>query len=208
MRLGRDVVDSDLYAELDVPRDATSDLIQKEYRRRVRLSHPDLNPEDAHAAKRMARLNRAAEVLLDPTLRDEYDRARSRRARNASHAPAHGAHRTNPKRAERAWYQRKSRGGSCDWVSSDAVHQSQSVAWDRGTGFEAFQRELRGEHGDRIVRLVARVQAWTRPRQRLLAGGLLALGISLIVSLRPVTLGIGPENARQPVTVSVQALLP
>lgn len=206
MRLGRDVVDSDLYAELDVPRDATHELIQKEYRKRVRLSHPDLNPDDAHAATHMARLNRAAEVLLNPKLREEYDRARARRARHTTPSIGRDARRTGARRPERAWYQQKSSTDGGDWVSSSAV--AQSVTWDGGAGFEAFQRELRGEHGDRIVRCVARVQAWTRPHQRVVAAGLLALGISLIVSLRPVTLGIGPENAQQPVTVSVQALLP
>jgi curved DNA-binding protein CbpA len=154
----------------------------------------------------MARLNRAAEVLLNHKLREAYDQARSALPASSS-KPLTAQGRRRGRAEEGAWFNRKSTDAG-DWVAVDCAGSAASKSWEPGTGFEAFQRELRGQHGDRIVRFGARVQHWTRPHQRLLAGGLLLLGISLIVSLRPVTLGIGPQNARQPVTVSVQALLP
>jgi hypothetical protein len=76
MRLGRDVLELDLYALLHVEAGATAFEIRRAYRAQVRASHPDLNPLDAAAAGRMAQLNLAAQVLLDQQRRDQYDRAR------------------------------------------------------------------------------------------------------------------------------------
>ena len=75
MRLGKDVLEADLYGALGVLPDATASEIRVAYRRQVRNSHPDLNQLDPEAMPRMLRLNMAARVLLDPTLRRAYDRA-------------------------------------------------------------------------------------------------------------------------------------
>jgi hypothetical protein len=58
------------------------------------------------------------------------------------------------------------------------------------------------------VQLGVRVQRWAQPRQRSLTYALLATAVSMILSLRPVTLGIGPEHAQQPLTVSAESLTP
>lgn len=78
MRLDQDLVNADLYAVLGVRPGADTQEIRRAYRRLVSLSHPDLNPHDMRRAEqRMARINVAAGVLIDPIRREAYDRARS-----------------------------------------------------------------------------------------------------------------------------------
>ncbi len=74
MRLGKDVVSTDLYAVLGVPRSATANQIRRAYRVQAMTSHPDLHGRAAE--QRMVELNVAACVLLDVTRRAAYDRAR------------------------------------------------------------------------------------------------------------------------------------
>src|SRR3954469_13228038 len=96
MRLGKDVLEADLYGELGVLPDATESEIRVAYRRQARVSHPDLNRADPEAAARMKQLNLAARVLLDAALRRAYDR----RPRAVSSSPA-------PAARESAWYERR-----------------------------------------------------------------------------------------------------
>ncbi|HOU94810.1 MAG TPA: J domain-containing protein [Polyangiaceae bacterium] len=74
MRLGKDVVSTDLYGILGVPRSATPDQIRRAYRLQAMTSHPDLHGRSAE--QRMVELNVAACVLLDGARRAAYDRAR------------------------------------------------------------------------------------------------------------------------------------
>lgn len=75
MRLTRDVLATDLYAVLGVPKNASEDQLRRAYRMQVMTSHPDLH--GVAAEHRMVALNIAACVLLDPPLRAEYDRLRA-----------------------------------------------------------------------------------------------------------------------------------
>ena len=72
--------DEDLYALLGVDARATVDVIKAAYRQRAREQHPDgkgLGPEEAASAElHMATLNRAWQVLSDPTRRRQYDEQR------------------------------------------------------------------------------------------------------------------------------------
>ena len=63
----------DLYAILDVPRDADADTIKKAYRRLARQLHPDVNPDPA-TQERFKEVTMAYEVLSDPQKRAAYDR--------------------------------------------------------------------------------------------------------------------------------------
>lgn len=60
---------ADLYQELKVPPTATPEEIKKAYRKRARATHPDKGgkTEDFQA------VNKAYQVLSDPTLRKNYD---------------------------------------------------------------------------------------------------------------------------------------
>lgn len=68
----------DLYGLLEVSRDASPDAIRRAYRRGALASHPDRHPDDQQAAQRFLLLTQARDILLDPDLRLEYDRIRSR----------------------------------------------------------------------------------------------------------------------------------
>src|SRR5262245_41850205 len=100
MRADADLWELDLYGMLGVPATATARAgeIRAAYRRRARESHPDLNPLDPASGARMARLNRAVRLLLDPSRRAAYDRSRQ--------SPA--------SRANAAWYDRAARGTKWD----------------------------------------------------------------------------------------------
>jgi curved DNA-binding protein CbpA len=58
------------YETLDVPPDADTPTIKRQYRRRAKTLHPDKggNPESFHA------LHQALQVLLDPARREKYDK--------------------------------------------------------------------------------------------------------------------------------------
>jgi hypothetical protein len=95
----------DYYAILGVSPDASLEEIRQAYRQCVRELHPDLNPDRAEwATRQLQRVNAAYDVLREPALRQQYDRARSgyaaatpRRPRPAPTRPA-----TAP---DRPWWQ-------------------------------------------------------------------------------------------------------
>lgn len=65
--------ETDYYAVLGIPHDASQSEIEAAYRARVKETHPDLN-DDPDASERFQRVKRAEEVLTDPDERDRYDR--------------------------------------------------------------------------------------------------------------------------------------
>ena len=56
----------DPYKVLGVSRDASDEEIKKAYRRLAKKYHPDLNPGDAEAARRMQEVNAAYEQITSP----------------------------------------------------------------------------------------------------------------------------------------------
>jgi len=57
--------------------DATVEQISIEYRRRALLCHPDRFPGSEEKAAQFVRLRHAYEVLVDPSLRRDYDKYRA-----------------------------------------------------------------------------------------------------------------------------------
>jgi DnaJ domain len=76
----------DLYAELEVARDSSVDLIEAAYRLLVKQHHPDVAASQDD--RRIKRLNTARAWLKDPALRRRYDAARSIERPAAPPAPA------------------------------------------------------------------------------------------------------------------------
>jgi curved DNA-binding protein CbpA len=82
---------TDYYQLLGMSPGASAEEIQAAYRRLAKAFHPDLNAGSAVAATRMARLNVAKSVLLDPETRASYDQFRASRrprVRRVVSAPA------------------------------------------------------------------------------------------------------------------------
>lgn len=63
----------DYYDILDVPRDATVNIIKKSYRRLARLYHPDKHPGDNKMEQKFKDISQAYEVLANEKKRQTYD---------------------------------------------------------------------------------------------------------------------------------------
>lgn len=193
MRLGKDVLEADLYGDLGVLPDATESEIRVAYRRSVRTSHPDLNREDPGAAARMLRVNTAARVLLDAALRRTYDRER----RRADSGPA-----SAQRPASRpAWFERRERVNDGDWAPAPPPAGGRA----QRAPFSRFFRELRGRDARFSLTLHELVESLSVGKQLAIAAALFALALGLIAVARPQGL-IGGSN--QPTSVRVDSVYP
>src|SRR5262245_34529049 len=66
-------MNDDYYQALGVARGASSDDIQKAYRKLAKKYHPDLNPDDKAAQKKFKEVQLAYDVLSDEKKRKMYD---------------------------------------------------------------------------------------------------------------------------------------
>lgn len=64
---------NDPYAALGLSKTATADDIKKAYRKLVRTSHPDLNPDDADTEERFKAISTAYDILKDTETRARFD---------------------------------------------------------------------------------------------------------------------------------------
>lgn len=183
MRLGKDVLEADLYGELGLLPDATDSEIRVAYRQRVRVSHPDLNQADPDAAPRTTRLNVAAKVLLDPTMRRAYDRAP--RGKRDSKAPRPEA----KARRNAAWFERNEQTTDNEWSPPPAPSRE-----DRAS-FGNFFGELRGREGHFSLQVQELVESMSARQQIGVAALLFAIALGLVVLSDPVTLS---DDAAQP----------
>jgi len=65
--------EKDYYRILGVAKDASPDVIKKQYRKLAMQYHPDQNKEDKQAEEKFKRINEAYAVLSDPKKRKQYD---------------------------------------------------------------------------------------------------------------------------------------
>lgn len=75
---------TDYYGLLGVPSSAPAEQIRGAYRQLAKRYHPDLHAGSPTAVARMARLNRAKAILLEPATRAAYDEARQQRGSAAA----------------------------------------------------------------------------------------------------------------------------
>ena len=83
----------DLYEELGVKRDASSDEIKRAYRALAARLHPDKNPGNKVAETRFKAVNHANQVLSDPKKRKLYDEFGEDGLREGFDADAYRAYR-------------------------------------------------------------------------------------------------------------------
>jgi curved DNA-binding protein CbpA len=191
MRLGKDVLEADLYGELGLLPDATEAEIRVAYRQQARVSHPDLNQDDPDAVSRMTRLNVAAKVLLDPALRRAYDRA--------PRGPQPSTRKPTPKAA---WYERREQTLDDDWASAPPP---EPVTAERRASFGSFFTDLRSRDGQLSLQLQERIATLSTRQQLGVAALLCALALGLIAWAHPQGL---LENELQPTSISVRAVNP
>jgi len=188
MRLGKDVLEADLYGELGLLPDATESEIRVAYRQRARASHPDLNQEDPDAAPRMTRLNVAAKVLLDPALRRAYDRV-------PRGVPANNATSTQPAAPRKApWFERQEQSQDNEWAPPSAPPREQRQS------FGNFFGELRTRDGQLGLQVQEFVESMSARQQIGVAALLFAVALGLVAMSRPSTLA---DGTTQPIDLGV-----
>lgn len=188
MRLGPDVLGMDLYLVLGVGRNATAKQIRRAYLGKVRASHPDLNPADGQASARMARINVASRILLDPALRFVYDQARNSRGDQVPTATA--------------WYERVAVPSGEDWSPAPARRRQKYRP-----ALLFLGRKLRSFWSRHSLAISEGLDGLPR-RTRLFATTLLLVAAFwLIAAARPRNLIAGPGGA-QPTSVSPTVLNP
>lgn len=138
------------YEVLGVKDNATPDEIKKAYRRLARKYHPDVSKE-ADAAKQMATVNEANEVLSDPEKRAAYDAV-------GHQAWAQGARSAEDVRPPPGWSRGFERAGT---GSHRAAHGSGSGGEEAYSEFfeELFGRAAR-ERSRQSARQQGGPQAW------------------------------------------------
>jgi curved DNA-binding protein CbpA len=134
-----------LYGVLDVEPGASPEAILHAYRRQARLTHPDARPNDPEAAARFRVLTDAYEVLSDPVLRADYDRAR-RGIRAASPVP-HSARRWPVQERPRRVGQPSGGGNSPVFLEMRPPGPAGSNLWAGPVHVEALSRHKSGGLG-------------------------------------------------------------
>ena len=61
------------YKILNIPKDASPDLIKQKYKKKALKYHPDKNPNDKEALKKFKLVSEAYHTLIDPYKRGRYD---------------------------------------------------------------------------------------------------------------------------------------
>jgi curved DNA-binding protein CbpA len=118
----------DPYKTLQVDPEADPEVVQAAYRRLARKFHPDVAPGH-EAAERMIAINRAWEVVGDPTRRAVYDRERIARGSPASATAPAASGPPRPRPSDRPPH-RPPDQVSRDWTSG---RSSAGFAYDPGS---------------------------------------------------------------------------
>lgn len=167
MRFEAEFLSHDLHALLGVPSGATREQIRAAYRLEARKSHPDLNPQDPDAGRRMALLNRAARVLLDPVLRADYERARRICAGKWSGE------------VSRSWFEHPE-SAEVEWRAPDARPAAPVTPGQR-----AFRRRVRHTSANVASRAQEALRRVGNEQRLVLAALCIAFGSGLLVFARP-----------------------
>ena len=128
----------DYYKILGVDKNIPQKDVREAYRKRAKLFHPDLHPNDSKAKAKFQALNEAYEVIADPEKRKKYDQYGEHwREADAFHA-------TSGSGGDRFHFD--SEGGGSPFGGFDFDNYS------GGRGFSSFFQDLFGNAGGRSQR--------------------------------------------------------
>lgn len=116
----------DYYKILGVDRNIPQDQVREAYRKRAKLFHPDLHPNDPKAKAKFQALNEAYDVISDPEKRKKYDQYGERWREADAYAQQGGA------------------GGQQYWSSNGG-----GSPFEGGGGFSSFFQDLFGAKAGR-----------------------------------------------------------
>lgn len=125
----------DYYKILGVDRNIPQDQVREAYRKRAKLFHPDLHPNDPKAKAKFQALNEAYDVISDPEKRKKYDQYGERWREADAYAQQGGAG------GQQYW---SSNGGGSPFEGFDF-----SSFGEGGRGFSSFFQDLFGAKAGR-----------------------------------------------------------
>ena len=125
----------DYYKILGVDRNIPQDQVREAYRKRAKLFHPDLHPNDPKAKAKFQALNEAYDVISDPEKRKKYDQYGERWREADAYAQQGGAG------GQQYW---GSNGGGSPFEGFDF-----SSFGNGGEGFSSFFQDLFGAKAGR-----------------------------------------------------------
>lgn len=125
----------DYYKILGVDRNIPQDQVREAYRKRAKLFHPDLHPNDPKAKAKFQALNEAYDVISDPEKRKKYDQYGERWREADAYAQQGGAG------GQQYW---SSNGGGSPFEGFDFSSFSEG-----GGGFSSFFQDLFGTKAGR-----------------------------------------------------------
>lgn len=81
---------TDPYSVLGIGKDATKEEIKRAYRQKAKEYHPDLHPNDPHAAEKMNEINEAYDMLSNP---EKYQQRAAQAGYGSGQSSAYGGSR-------------------------------------------------------------------------------------------------------------------
>ena len=132
----------DYYKILGVDRNIPQDQVREAYRKRAKLFHPDLHPNDPKAKAKFQALNEAYDVISDPEKRKKYDQY-GEKWREADAFAQNGGAAGNDN-GSYYWSSNTGTGGGSPFEGFDF-----SGFGTEGSGFSSFFQDLFGSKAGR-----------------------------------------------------------
>ena len=136
------------YAVLGVPKSADPSTIKSAYRSLAKTWHPDQNPNDPLAGSRFAEITQAYQILVNPELRQRFDRGDiDARGRKRKSPEPKGDAFANFRAAWRKRPQPSAQAGSSAGTTTSGASEEPG-AYDDLAGFDAMIKHIFGDHAD------------------------------------------------------------
>ena len=132
----------DYYKILNVPQDASQDLIRKAFRKSAKHTHPDLFPDDSPAEKKkrqvlFVQLTQAYEILSDEKRRTEYDRQKLKHSKKSTKSK-----NQTRKASTSSSYQKQSEPFKKQKKSSESINQPEEAVQELLRDVENLLQDL------------------------------------------------------------------